>query len=124
MPRRPRYAPGGLVYHVLNRANARAEIFHDSADYAAVERVLAESLRRLPLEIFAYCLMPNHWHLLMRPGGDGDLSQFMRWLPAASPRVNRMDRNCFRVGRPKCCTWRRPFVIVANRRRRGQEYDS
>jgi len=80
MPRRLRIAPGGLVYHVLNRANARAQIFSDSADYAAFERVLAQSLARLPLELFAYVLMPNHWHLLLRPKQDGDLSQFMRWL--------------------------------------------
>ena len=43
----------GLVYHVLNRGNPRAEIFHDAADYAAFERVLGESLLRLPLELFA-----------------------------------------------------------------------
>jgi len=80
MARRLRIAPGGIVYHVLNRANARGGIFHDSADYAAFERILAESLNRLPLELFAYCLMPNHWHLLLRPNADGDLSEFMRWL--------------------------------------------
>lgn len=80
MPRRLRIAPGGLIYHLLNRGNARDEIFHDSADYAAFERVVAEALSRLPLEVFAYIVMPNHWHLLVRPREDGELSQFMRWL--------------------------------------------
>ena len=80
MARRLRHAPGGLVYHVLNRANARDEVFRGGRDYAALEQVMLESLRRLPLELFAYCLMPNHWHLVLRPAADGDLSQFMRWL--------------------------------------------
>ena len=80
MARRLRHTPGGLVYHVLNRANARAEIFRGGRDYAAFEHVMAEALARLPLELFAYCFMPNHWHFVLRPAADGDLSQFMRWL--------------------------------------------
>ncbi|HEY8666519.1 MAG TPA: transposase [Tepidisphaeraceae bacterium] len=80
MPRHPRAAIGGLVYHVLNRANARRQIFFRDNDSAAFERTLAEALARRPLELFWYCLMPNHWHLVARPKDDGDLSQFMRWL--------------------------------------------
>ncbi len=80
MPRRLRRCPGGLVYHVLNRANARATIFRKDGDYEAFERVLAEALGRVPLEVLCYCLMPNHWHLVVRPAEDGGLSQFMRWL--------------------------------------------
>lgn len=80
MPRRPRQAPGGLIYHVLNRAVARAEMFHKPADYDAFERVLAEAHRREPMRVLAYCLMPNHWHLVLWPNDDGQLSSFMRWL--------------------------------------------
>jgi putative transposase len=65
---------------VLNCANKRATIFHHAGDYAAFEKALAEALLRNPLELFAYCLMPNHFHLVRRPQEDGQLSEFMRWL--------------------------------------------
>jgi putative transposase len=81
MPRRPRLTPAGLVYHVLNRAVARRAIFFKDPDYAAFERVLAQALARSPgLELFTYCLMPNHWHLVLRPAADGQLSDFMQWV--------------------------------------------
>ena len=44
MPRTARLAPGGYVFHVLNRGNGRATIFDDDGDYAAFERVLFETL--------------------------------------------------------------------------------
>jgi putative transposase len=70
------------VYHVLNRANGRAALFRKEADYAAFERVLFEAYERLPLRILAYCLMPNHWHLVVWPkrGAGDDVSEFFRWL--------------------------------------------
>lgn len=71
-------APGGLVYHVLNRANARHTIFDNDADYLAFERALAEAQERIAMRILAWCLMPNHWHLILWPHGDGELSDFMR----------------------------------------------
>jgi putative transposase len=81
MPRPLRRCPGGLVYHVLNRAVGRRQIFFKEGDYAAFERVLAEALIRTPgMELFTYCLMPNHWHLVLRPAGDDEVSEFMRWL--------------------------------------------
>jgi putative transposase len=80
MPRPKRAAEGGLIYHVLNRANARLTIFETDDDYAAFERVLAEAVARIDPRLLAYCLMPNHFHLLLWPRRDGDLSQFMRWL--------------------------------------------
>ena len=80
MPRRLRMASGGYVYHVLNRAVGRARLFHKSADYAAFEKVLEEAKEWLPTRLLAYCVMPNHWHLVLWPEDDGDLSEFMRWL--------------------------------------------
>jgi putative transposase len=80
MSRPPRAAEGGLIYHALNRANARLEIFDDDGDYDAFARVLAEAVARHDMRLLAYCLMPNHFHLVVWPRGDGDLSQFMRWL--------------------------------------------
>lgn len=66
------------MYHVLNRANAGLRIFEKDADYAAFERILAEARDRVPLRILAWCLMPNHWHLVLWPRRDGDLSNYMR----------------------------------------------
>ena len=69
-----------MVFHVLNRANARATIFEKPEDYAAFERVLREAVDRVEMRVLAYCLMPNHWHLVLWPRRDGDLSKFMGWL--------------------------------------------
>jgi len=82
MPRRARSIKGGLVYHILNRANARMTIFEKEADYAAFERVLEEAYAREPLRILGYCVMPNHWHMVVWPkrGADRQVSEFCRWL--------------------------------------------
>jgi putative transposase len=80
MPRRLRVASGGYAYHVLNRAVGRGVIFEDDADYMAMERVLARTYERLPIRIVSYCLMPSHWHLVLWPERDGQLSEFMRLL--------------------------------------------
>jgi putative transposase len=80
MPRTARVAPGGFVYHVLNRAVARLPLFQKSADFDAFERVLAETQQRFPTRILSYCLMPNHWHFVVWPREDGELTDFVRWL--------------------------------------------
>lgn len=80
MPRRPRVSPGGLAYHVMNRAPGRVTLFRDDGDYAAFERVLAEAVARFAVRLCAYCLMPNHWHLVLWPRRDNELSRFMQWL--------------------------------------------
>ena len=60
MSRGPRHAPGGCVYHVLNRAVARLPLFEKPADYEAFLRVLAEALEQQPMRILAFILMMNH----------------------------------------------------------------
>lgn len=80
MPRPRRNAPGGFVYHVLNRANARRDVFHAAGDYRAFQALLAEVQERVPMRILAWCLMPNHWHLVLWPVGGKDLSNYMRLL--------------------------------------------
>ena len=69
-----------MVFHVLNRGNARARIFHKDADYEAFERILGEAKERYDMRLLTYFLMPNHWHLVLWPRHDGDLSRFMGWL--------------------------------------------
>ena len=75
MGRPLRAAAGGLVYHCLNRANARLAIFTKEGDYEVFVRVLAEAIARHKMRLLAYCLMPNHFHLVLWPRGDGDLSR-------------------------------------------------
>jgi len=80
MPRRLRAACGGYVYHVLNRSATRATLFHKPGDYAAFLKVLRQAPAFAPVRLLAFCLMPNHWHLLVWPQADGHLSDYMRWL--------------------------------------------
>lgn len=69
-----------MCYHVLNRGNGRADVFHKDGDFAAFLDLMAEANERLPLRILGYVLMPNHFHLVLWPRGDGDLSRWMQWL--------------------------------------------
>ena len=80
MPRPKRQCVGGVVYHVLNRANGRLRIFKKRADFEAFERILAEGLERIKMRLCGYCIMGNHWHLLLWPFSDGDVTEFMRWV--------------------------------------------
>lgn len=80
MVRRKRKNLGNIVYHVLNRANGRLRIFKKGGDFLAFEKILAEGLAHFPMRLLGYCLMGNHWHMLLWPRGDGDLSTFMQWV--------------------------------------------
>ncbi len=80
MPRPKRVAPGGMVYHVLNRGVGRMRIFDDDGDYFAFEGIMEETLETRPMRICAYCLMPNHWHMVLWPEKDGELAAFMQRL--------------------------------------------
>src|SRR6266851_9289818 len=86
MPRNPRASQGGYCYHVLNRGNGRRTIFHKDGDYAAFVKLLREAGERTPIRLLAYCLMPNHFHLVLWPRADGDVSDFMMWLLTAHVR--------------------------------------
>ena len=80
MPRRARAAPGGLVYHVLNRSAGGVKLFRTPKDFGAFHDLLLEAHERLPLPILAWCVMGTHWHFVARPRADGDLTAFFRWL--------------------------------------------
>lgn len=83
MPRTARRCPAGKVFHVLNRSVARIRLFRGEKDYVAFERTLEEALARTPVDLFTFCVMPTHWHFVLRPTRDGDLSRFMQWLTLA-----------------------------------------
>jgi putative transposase len=74
MPRTARSIVGGHCYHVVNRGNNQAALFHERADYAAFLSLIAETQQQVELPILAACLMPNHVHLVVRPEGDRDLT--------------------------------------------------
>ena len=86
MPRTARASAANVCYHVLNRGNARATVFHDDGDYQAFVTLIGAACERLPLRVVGYCLMPNHFHLVLWPHGDGDLSRWMQWLSTAHVR--------------------------------------
>lgn len=80
MARPPRIDVGECVYHVINRSNGRIRIFENDADYSDFEYLLNEMRETFGMRILAYIVMPNHWHLLLYPRNDGDLSIAMQWL--------------------------------------------
>jgi putative transposase len=98
MPRRQRDRTAGLVFHVLNRAAKRTVLFDNSSDYYAFEDLLEEAAQRIQVAIFAYCIMPNHWHLVITPRVDGALSRFMHWLTTTHARRWQMAHGAVGLG--------------------------
>ncbi len=80
MPRRKRIAAGGVVFHVINRAIGRMKLFRSDSDYTTFETLLLEKASALGMRVCAYCIMPNHWHLVLWPWQDNDLPRFMHRL--------------------------------------------
>jgi putative transposase len=80
MPRTARIAPGGMVFHVLNRGVGRMQLFGKERDYEAFEEMIEKTLQTRAMRICAYCLMPNHWHFVLWPERDGQLGEFMQKL--------------------------------------------
>jgi REP element-mobilizing transposase RayT len=77
MARRPRIFAPGLLYHVIVRGNQRRKTFRAQADYQAYVDRLEIYRRRHGVKIYAYCLMPNHAHLLLETGRE-PLAKFMQ----------------------------------------------
>ncbi len=86
MPRNSRVDVGNEIYHIINRANGRHQIFNTKADYQIFERLLFETKELIDMRILAYIVMPNHWHLVLYPRKDGDLGTFMHRLTNAHTR--------------------------------------
>jgi len=80
MPRISRGLSANSVYHILNRGNGKQKIFHKEHDYKAFIDLMIYAKKRNPIKIFAYCLMPNHFHLIVMPKKSEELSKFMQWL--------------------------------------------
>src|SRR3989344_251251 len=70
MPRSARVDIGGEIYHVINRANGRLQIFNTDEDYKLFEQLLLETKEIFDMRMLAYELMPTHFHLLLYPKND------------------------------------------------------
>jgi len=82
MPYRKRVGTAGVVFHVLNRGVRKLRLFDRPQDDRAFLKVFREAQERIPNRCLAYCLMPNHFHLVLWPKTDTELSAFMAWLTA------------------------------------------
>ena len=85
-----------MLFHVLNRGVGRMRLFLKDADFEAFERMIAKTLESCPMRIMAYCLLSNHWHLVLWPERDGDLGAFMQKLTITHARNWQVYRR--RVG--------------------------
>jgi putative transposase len=83
MGRLPRPTENGLVYHALNRGNNRADVFADAEDHEAFLGAIANTQKKYPFRLFGYCLMTNHFHLLLRPGRGQSISRILQSLTIA-----------------------------------------
>jgi putative transposase len=98
MARRGRCADAGFVYHVLNRGVGRSTLFDKSADYAAFENILREAWERTAMRVVSYIAMPNHWHLVVWPETDGQLSTWAQWLTVTHVRRWHASRHTAGTG--------------------------
>ncbi len=80
MGRAPRVDIQNHYYHIINRANARLPLFKTRKDYQLFEEILTEAHEKYEVDIVAYCIMPNHFHLILCPRKDGEIQMFMQWL--------------------------------------------
>jgi putative transposase len=80
MSRKNRFASPEYAHHVVNRGNERRAIFLERVDYTTFLELLADGARTFTMRVYAYCLMPNHFHLIVQPWNASDLSDFMEYV--------------------------------------------
>ena len=77
MPRIARALEDNCCYHLINRGNGRQQVFHKDGDYRAFIELLLQVRGKYAVKIHAWCLMPNHFHLLVQPE---QADKWMQWL--------------------------------------------
>src|SRR4051794_29658101 len=80
MPRPLRRCGRGIPQHIVNRGNLRARIFHETADYLGFLGAMADAGERTVVRLLAFCLMPNHWHLVLWPHDGDEIPTYMQTL--------------------------------------------
>ncbi len=86
MPRQARIVEAGYIYHVLNRGNRKQTVFHKEKDYIAFLELMKIAKEKFPIKIYAYCLMPNHYHFALMPLKVDQLSKWVHWLTSVHAR--------------------------------------
>ena len=90
--RKPRLEIQGGLYHIITRGNNRQLMFASDDDYRKFLLQLAQQKAKLPFYLYAYCLMPNHIHLLIERQDDSISRVMQRLLTAYSQYNNRKYR--------------------------------
>ncbi len=80
MPRIARRLVDGSICHVFNRGNGQQIVFRKSDDYKAFLRVMKKAKKRYAVKVYSYCLMPDHFHLVLSPVKAEELSRWMQWV--------------------------------------------
>jgi len=80
MPRQARDVAAGYIYHVLNRGNRKQTVFHSQKDYIDFFEFMKKAKEKFPIKIFAYCLMPNHYHFVLMPIQSDHLGKWIHWF--------------------------------------------
>ena len=83
MGRLPRAIDDGLVYHAMNRGNNRDDVFAGTGDHDAFLEALAKARSRYPFRLLGYCLMTDHFHLLLQPGAGQSISRILQSITVA-----------------------------------------
>jgi len=105
MSRKPRLFIANIPCHIIQRGNNRSPVFFSDEDYLFFLEVLREAKSKYPCLIYAYCLMTNHFHLLIEPKEKENISLLMKLLGAKYARyINKTYRRTGTLweGRFKC----------------------
>ncbi len=97
MARRRRSQISDPILHLCNRAAGQATLFQTPFEYSQVIKVFREAMERFPISVFAFCIMPNHWHLLGQAQEPRTFSRFMHWF--GTTHATRWRRSHGSVGR-------------------------
>ncbi len=79
MPRAARELLKNGIYHVLNRGNNKQIVFHKEVDFHVFMSLLIKSKNKFPVLIFGYCLMPNHYHIIMQASEPVNVRRYVHW---------------------------------------------
>ncbi len=92
MPRMMRVQYPGAIYHIMNRGDRRENIYVDDVDRQDFLKTLAEACQKTSWQMHAYCLMKNHFHLVVETP-NANLVEGMRWfLSAYTIRLNHRQK--------------------------------
>jgi putative transposase len=78
MPYRYNNIANGQYYHVFNRGANKQNIFYSEENFLYCLRLISKNVRKFCIAVIAYCLMPNHYHLLIRQDGNVPISKFIQ----------------------------------------------